>query len=181
MKKRKKGLAVILAITVVLTVIISVPAMAANAKTVNYYDENGNPITINGIYYNSEGYPMFNASSYYLDANGDSVYVGGCRVYYYNQNGDLVAGNYYYDTNGNAVSKPTSYPGGWGCGMWYYNSQGNVVNTTVYYDDFGNPVDPPATTPTPNYPTPTPNYPTPTPNYRGGWGCGCGWCGGWRR
>lgn len=155
----KKGLASLL-VAVVFFTMLSTTAFAANTNTVNYYDENGNQIAVNGLYYNSDGYPMYNASSYYTDADGNSVYVGGCRAYYYDADGNLVAGNYYYNTNGEAVTPPTSYPSGRGCGTYYYNAKGNVVNGTYYYDDFGNPVDPPATT---------------RRTYRGN-GCGCGWC-----
>ena len=151
----KKAFTFILMLMVAMTM-FGVTALAAT-KTVTYYDEDGNQIIVNGLYYNSQNQPMFNASCYYLDADGSPVYVGGCRVYYYNADGDLTAGNYYYDSNGKAVSRPASYPGGWGCGAWYYNAQGNVVNSLTYYDDFGNPVEPPATQ---------------VPSYRGG--C-CGW------
>ncbi|MDL2319402.1 hypothetical protein LJC74_10120 [Eubacteriales bacterium OttesenSCG-928-A19] len=122
----KKSLAVILVLTVLLTVISSVATMTPNAKTVSYYDENGNPIEINGMYYNNESYPMYNASSYYLDVYDDPAYVGGYRVDYYNQKGDLVAGNYYYDDFGNPVDPPATTPtpnyrgndyrSGWCCG-----------------------------------------------------------------
>ncbi|GHU64565.1 hypothetical protein FACS189418_9100 [Clostridia bacterium] len=132
--------------------LFSVTASAETTKTVNYYDESGNLITINGMYYNNQGYPMFNANCYYTDANGNPVYVGGCRVYYTDTNGNLTAGNHYYDADGNIVSPPTSYPNGWGCGSYCYNVQGNIVNGAYYYDDFGNPIDPPATTqPSTNY------------------------------
>lgn len=154
----KKMFLTLFAVVVMLTMSLSMTVFAASAKTVNYYDENGNQITINGLYYNSQGQPMFNASCYYLDVDGNPVYVGGCRAYYYDKDGNLVAGNYYYDASGNAVARPSSYPGGWGCGAWYYNAQGNVVNGTTYYDSSGNPVTAPSTT------------------YRGYGRC-CGW--GW--
>lgn len=141
----RKMLSVLLAIVLISTMSFNVTAFAATTRAVNYYDEHGNFVTINGMYYNSNGYPMFNASCYYTDANGNPVYVGGCRAYYYNANGDLTAGNYYYDANGNAVNRPASYPGGWGCGAYYNNAQGNAVNNITYYDDFGNPVEPPVT------------------------------------
>jgi len=146
----KKILALVL-VLVMSVASFAVTVSAATVKTVNYYDENGNPITVNGLYYNSQGQPMFNASCYYLDANGNPVYVGGCRAFYYGANGTLTAGNYYYDINGTAVPRPASYPGGWGCGAWYYNERGDVVNRLTYYDDFGNPVDPPAQ-PSPSQP-----------------------------
>lgn len=163
----RKILAAFCAVALMSTLLLgfSVTAFAATPKAVEYYDEQGNQITIQGVYYNSQGQPMFNSSCYYLDTEGNPVYVGGCRIYYYNADGELVAGNYYYDTNGKAVTRPASYPGGWGCGSYYYNTQGNVVNGTTYYDDFGNPVDPPQST--------QPTYPR---SGGRGYGCGCGWC-----
>lgn len=107
----KRRLAVVFAIAMMLTMLFSVSALAASNPIV-YYDENGNEITVNGMYYNSQGRPMYNANCYYLDADGNHVYVGGCRAYYYDADGNLVAGNYYYDANGNAVSRPSSYRGG---------------------------------------------------------------------
>jgi hypothetical protein len=118
-------------------------ALSAEVKTVDYYDVDGNKVVINGMYYNIQGYPMFNASCYYLDAEGNPVFVGGCRAYYNNAKGEIVPGNYYYDAEGNAVQRPTSYPGGWGCGTYCYNTQGDIEEGAYYYDDFGNPVDPP--------------------------------------
>lgn len=155
----KRILAVIFALAILSTT-LGVTAFAAK-KTVQYYDEKGNPITISGLYYSNQGVPMYNAGCYYLDENGEPVYVGGCRAYYYDADGNLVAGNYYYDQNGNAVTRPSSYPNGYGCGAYYYNTQGKVVNTTTYYDDFGNAVEAPA----------TPQQPI----IRGGWGGGCCW------
>lgn len=147
----KKRLAVILALAMVFTMLFGFSSLAADTNTITYYDENGNEITINGMYYNSQGCPMYNANCYYLDEDGNPVYVGGCRAYYYDEYGNLVPGNYYYNADGKAVSPPSTYPGGRGCGRYYYNSQGNVVNGTFYYDDFGNPVEAPATTTTPAY------------------------------
>lgn len=158
----KKLLAAILVLLVVSSM-FSITASAAE-KTVNYYDENGNAIIIKGMYYNSQGEPMYNARCYYLDENGDPVYVGGCRAYYYDEDGNLVPGNYYYNQNGNAVARPSSYPGGWGCGMYYYDSNGNVVNQTSYYDESGNLVS-------------LEDLPQP-PAYRGGGRGGC--CGRWQ-
>lgn len=137
----KKILAIVLTLLFMTTMLI-VTAFATT-KTVDYYDKNGNRITINGMYYNSQGAPMYNAMCYYLDADGNPVHVGGCRAYYYDTDGNLVPGCYCYDQDGNTIPLPSSYPNGYGCGMWYYNSQGEAVNKKTYYDDFGNFVDPP--------------------------------------
>lgn len=77
----KKKLMILLAALIVITTLCSVTAFAAGTSKVSYNDENGNQITVNGLYYNSVGYPMFNASCYYTDANGNLVYVGGVAVY----------------------------------------------------------------------------------------------------
>lgn len=112
----KKILAIILTL-LVMTAMYIVTAFAA-AKTIEYYEENGNQITVNGMYYNSQGMPMYNSECYYLDEDGNPVYVGGCRVYYYDEDGNLVPGRCYYDSDGNAVPCPSSCPGGYGCGKF---------------------------------------------------------------
>lgn len=144
----KKRLTALLTIIVLSGIFFSTTALAANTSvnTVKYYDENGNQITVNGLYYNSDNYPMYNAGCYYTDADGNLVYVGGCRVYYYDAEGNLTVGKYYYDANGKAVSRPAAYPDGLGCGTYCYNAQGSAVNGTYYYDDFGNPVELPENT-----------------------------------
>jgi hypothetical protein len=134
----KKVLAAVL-VFAAMSVMFSVTAFAEETA-IAYYDESGNPITVNGLYYNNQGVPMYNAGCYYLDENGDPVYVGGCRAYYYDENGVLCPGSCYYDGDGNAVAPPASYPGGYGCGMWYYDSEGGIVNQATYYDGSGNPV-----------------------------------------
>jgi len=141
-----KKLSVLISMIFIAALLITMSASVFSAphNGIIYYDENGNQITVGGMYYNSQGYPMFNAQSYYLDANGNPVYVGGCRAYYYNASGNFTPGSYFYDANGNAVTKPSSYPNGYGCGWWYYGENGSITNGTFYYDDFGNPVTPPA-------------------------------------
>jgi hypothetical protein len=52
----------------VVTAMFGVTVFGAE-QAVLYYDEAGNAININGLYYNSEGYPMYNAGYYYLDAD----------------------------------------------------------------------------------------------------------------
>lgn len=162
-------IAAILTLAVVCMAFTGVPVAAATNTTsdaVTYYDANGNPITISGMYYNNQGYPMYNAGCYYLDENGDPIYVGGCRAYYYDENGELVPSRYLYDEDGNAISPPSSYYGGWGCGYYRYDAQGNLANGMYYYDEDGNAVNPSAGT---------------TPRVRGGACCGGGYGFGWRR
>jgi hypothetical protein len=153
----KKISAIITALVIAASigVVPAFAAFAASANEIAYYDESGNSITVNGLYYNSQGCPMYNANCYYLDSDGNPVYVGGCRAYYYNADGDLTAGSYYYDPNGRAVTHPASYPGGYGRGTWRYGANGDVVSATTCYDDFGNPVDPPDSPPA----DPAPGYP----------------------
>jgi hypothetical protein len=141
----KKSIALVL-FAIIFAAVFSAGALAAAraVETVDYYDANGNKITVNGMYYNTQGHPMFNANCQYLDVSGNLVYVGGSRVYYYKADGDFAPGKYYYDADGRAVPRPSSYPGGWGCGTYCYDSRGNIVRGTYYYDDFGNPISPPA-------------------------------------
>jgi hypothetical protein len=145
----KRLAAMIAATAALLFAIFAVPAPAASPGSVDYYDEAGRKITLSGLYYDSNGYPMFNAGCYYTDADGAPVYVGGCRAYYAGPDGSFTAGSYYYDAKGNAVAKPDSYPGGYGCGTYCYDAWGRAVPGAYYYDDFGNPVQPPETTPAP--------------------------------
>ena len=171
---RGRMLALVLTLAVVSTIFLNASAFASDTSTIKYYDEYANEVTVNGLYYNKDGYPMYNADSYYTDAKGNSVYVGGCRAYYYDKNGNLTAGSYYYDTKGKAVTKPTSYQGGWGCGTYYYNEQGDVVNGTYYYDDFGNKIDRPATS-RPEFRSKIDPPATSRPEYRGRGRSCCGW------
>lgn len=117
---------------------------AAAAESIKYYDEYGNQVTVNGMYYNNEGYPMFNAKCYYIDENGDFAYVGGMRSYYYDADENFTPCMYYYDVYGNPVEQPDSYPGGWGCGMFCYRADGSVASGVFYYDEYGNAVQPSA-------------------------------------
>ncbi len=126
--------------------IFSVTAFAVTqieTDAVEYYDENGNLITIDGLYYNAQGFPCFNAGCYYLDGEGNPVYVGGCRAYCYDINGEFVACRCYYDAEGCAIDPPTAYRGGCGYGIWRYGDNGAIVNGSFYYDSFGNPITPP--------------------------------------
>ena len=139
----KKRLLTVMALVLIASAILAVTALAAPARQTGYYDEQGNRITVSGLYYNRQGHPMFSAGCFYLDANGEPVYVGGCRVYYYDESGNLIPGRFYYDSDGNAVPRPRSYPGGFGCGRFYYDADGNPVSGTFYYDDFGNRINSP--------------------------------------
>lgn len=85
----------------------SVTAMAAESG-VKYYDENGNQIFGSGMYYGQNNCPYFGEGCYYIDGNGNNVYVGGCRIYYSDSDGNMVPGRYYYDSEGNPVNPPYS-------------------------------------------------------------------------
>jgi hypothetical protein len=106
----KKVLAAVLVLAAV-SVLLSTVAFAAE-KDIAYYDENGNSVRISGLYYNAQGLPTYDSGCYYLDENGNPVYLGGCRAYYCDEYGNLVPGQYYYDENGNAVAPPSAYRGG---------------------------------------------------------------------
>lgn len=112
----KKILATILILVVISTMFFGVTAMAAT----KYYDANGNEITTSGMYYDvngnqihgsnlyyNNGYPIFGRGCYY-GGNSNQTYVGGCMVYYYDADGNLVAGSYYYDADGNVINPPTN-------------------------------------------------------------------------
>ncbi len=142
----KKLLTVILSLVTVISIFTGTAFTLTPTESgaVSYYDENGNPITIDGLYYNAQGVPCFNAECYYLDGDGTPVFVGGCQAYCYDVNGDFIPCRYYYNATGEAVNPPASYRGGCGFGTWCYGDNGAVVNGSFYYDDFGNPVTPPA-------------------------------------
>jgi hypothetical protein len=82
---------------------------ALAASSVAYYDKDGNEITVSGMYYDRQGNPMYGPGCYYLDAEGNPVYVGGCRAYYYDAEGNLIEGDVYYDAEGNPVTRGNGY------------------------------------------------------------------------
>ncbi len=99
--------------------LFSVTAFAApltEPDAVEYYDEDGNNITVDGMYYNGQGLPCFNENCYYYGGDGNPVYVGGCRAYCYDASGDFVPCRYYYDTEGNPVAPPARPMPGYGRG-----------------------------------------------------------------
>ena len=110
MKKRCTAI-LLLATLISLFSAVSFAAAQTETETARYYDQSGNLITTDGLYYNAQGCPCFNADCYYLDGDENPVYVGGCRAYCYDENGDLIPCRYCYDAEGNAIDPPVSYRG----------------------------------------------------------------------
>ena len=110
MKKKQAFIFVLTAVLLIAACVIAVSAAnRADLKAVPavvYYDQFGNEITVDGLYYNNQGLPVFNAGCYYLDDDGEAVYVGGCRVYYTDATGNLAAGRYCYNADGTIIPLP---------------------------------------------------------------------------
>lgn len=120
----KKISAFILTAALSSTVLFGSIAYAA-ANTVSYYDVNGNKITVSGMYYDQNGDPVYNENCYYRDTDGNQVYVGGCRAYYYDADGKLAPGSCYYDDEGNPVNPPDTDYSGYRGGCGYRSAQGS--------------------------------------------------------
>lgn len=130
MKKAKIFAAVVIVILMSITVFNFI-TYAAGQQT-QYYDRFGNKITIDDMYYDNQGCPMFNENCYYIDTDGNTNYVGDEKVYYRNSRGRLIAAEYYYDTDGNVVPCPVALCPYGVCDGYCYSTNGYC---TRYYSN----------------------------------------------